>query len=336
MQVAVAILNWNGKSWLEQFLSNVVENSPEATVYVIDNASTDDSISYIEKEFPSVEIIQLDKNYGFADGYNRGLAKISADYYILLNSDVQVSKDWINPIVSKMEANPNLAVCMPKIKSYNNPEYFEYAGAAGGFIDKFGYPFCNGRLFNTIEKDEGQYDEDYEIFWASGAALFVRSSVYQQLGGLDADFFAHMEEIDFCWRVKNAGYSIQYVHNSEIFHVGGGSLPKENPFKTYLNFRNNLYMLHKNLPNDFYKQIIFKRRLLDAISWLNFVCHFDFKNAKEVIHAHTEYKKEIPNLETKRSKIQQKTTHNEIYKKSVVWEYFVLRKKRILLKNLQK
>lgn len=336
MQVAVAILNWNGKSWLEKFLSNVVENSPEATIYVIDNASTDGSITYIQENFPSIGLIQLERNYGFAEGYNRGLEQIDEKYVVLLNSDVQVSFNWIHPIITKMEANPKLAVCMPKLKSYSNPEFFEYAGAAGGFIDKFGYPFCNGRLFNSIEKDLGQYDEDYEIFWASGAALFVRKSVYQELGGLDKDFFAHMEEIDFCWRVKNAGYSIQYVHNSEVFHVGGGSLPKENPMKTYLNYRNNLYMLHKNLPENSYKQIIFKRRLLDALSWFNFVLHFDFKNAKEIIHAHRDYKKEISNLEIKRTKNNQTTIHNEMYQKSIVWAYFVMRKQRIIIKNLQK
>ncbi len=336
MQVAVAILNWNGKSWLEKFLSNVVENSPEAKIYVIDNASTDDSIVYLQEKFPTVSLIQLEQNYGFAEGYNRGLEQIDEKYVVLLNSDVQVSPNWIQPIITKMEANPKLAVCMPKLKSYYNPEYFEYAGAAGGFIDKFGYPFCHGRLFNSIEKDCGQYDEDYEIFWASGAALFVRRSVFQELGGLDKDFFAHMEEIDFCWRVKNVGYSIQYVHNSEVFHVGGGSLPKENPMKTYLNFRNNLYMLHKNLPNNSYKQIIFKRRLLDGLSWINFILHFDFKNAKEIIHAHREYKKEIPTLEIKRAKHKQTTTHNEMYQKSIVWAYFVMRKQRIIIKNLQK
>lgn len=329
MQIAVAILNWNGKSWLEKFLTNVIENSPEATVYVIDNASTDTSISFLQENFPQIPIIQLDKNYGFAEGYNRGLAQIQADYFVLLNSDVQVSKNWISPIVEKMKENPNLAVCMPKLKAFYNQEYFEYAGAAGGFIDKFGYPFCHGRLFNSIEKDDGQYNQDCEIFWASGAALFVKSSIYRDLGGLDKDFFAHMEEIDFCWRVKNAGYSIQYIHNSEIFHVGGGSLPKENPFKTYLNFRNNLYMLHKNLPDNCYKSIIFKRQLLDAISWLNFVLHFDFKNAKEIVHAHKEYRRAIPELEEKRALAPTKKIHQEMYNKSIVWAYFVLRKKRI-------
>lgn len=330
MQIAVAILNWNGKSWLEKFLSNVVENSPEATVYVIDNASTDDSIPFLETNFPQVPIIKLEKNFGFAEGYNQGLAQIQADYFVLLNSDVQVSKNWISPIITKMEANENLAVCMPKLKSFTNPECFEYAGAAGGFIDKFGYPFCHGRLFDSIEKDNGQYEQDCEIFWASGAALFVKSFVYKQLGGLDKDFFAHMEEIDFCWRVKNTGYSIQYIHNSEVFHVGGGSLPKENPFKTYLNFRNNLFMLHKNLPDECYKNIIFKRRVLDAISWLNFVLHFDFKNAKEIIHAHKDYHKAIPILEEKRKSISTKKIHNEMYPKSIVWEHFATRKKTIL------
>ncbi|MBR4691004.1 MAG: glycosyltransferase family 2 protein [Bacteroidales bacterium] len=329
MEIAVAILNWNGKSWLEKFLSNVVVNSPEATVYVIDNASTDDSIPFVQLNFPQVPIIQLDKNYGFAEGYNQGLAHIEADYFILLNSDVEVTPKWITPIIEKMEANPRLAVCMPKLKSFHNPDFFEYAGAAGGFIDKYGYPFCHGRLFDSIEKDEGQYDNDCEIFWASGAALFVKANIYKELGGLDKDFFAHMEEIDFCWRVKNAGYSIQYIHNSEVFHVGGGSLPKENPFKTFLNFRNNLFMLHKNLPDDCYKTIIFKRRLLDAVSWLNFMVHLDFKNAKEIIHAHKEYRRAISTLNEKRKQIPSKRIHPEMYSKSIVWAFFVAHKKRI-------
>ncbi|MBP5724808.1 MAG: glycosyltransferase family 2 protein [Bacteroidales bacterium] len=329
MEIAVAILNWNGKSWLEKFLSNVVVNSPEATVYVIDNASTDDSIPFVQLNFPQVPIIQLDKNYGFAEGYNQGLAHIEADYFVLLNSDVEVTPKWITPIIEKMEANPRLAVCMPKLKSFHNPDFFEYAGAAGGFIDKYGYPFCHGRLFDSIEKDEGQYDNDCEIFWASGAALFVKANIYKELGGLDKDFFAHMEEIDFCWRVKNAGYSIQYIHNSEVFHVGGGSLPKENPFKTFLNFRNNLFMLHKNLPDDCYKTIIFKRRLLDAVSWLNFMAHLDFKNAKEIIHAHKEYRRAISTLNEKRKQIPSKRIHPEMYSKSIVWAFFVAHKKRI-------
>ncbi len=329
MEIAVTILNWNGKSWLEKFLSNVVVNSPEATVYVIDNASTDDSIPFVQLNFPQVPIIQLDKNYGFAEGYNQGLAHIEADYFVLLNSDVEVTPKWITPIIEKMEANPRLAVCMPKLKSFHNPDFFEYAGAAGGFIDKYGYPFCHGRLFDSIEKDEGQYDNDCEIFWASGAALFVKANIYKELGGLDKDFFAHMEEIDFCWRVKNAGYSIQYIHNSEVFHVGGGSLPKENPFKTFLNFRNNLFMLHKNLPDDCYKTIIFKRRLLDAVSWLNFMVHLDFKNAKEIIHAHKEYRRAISTLNEKRKQIPSKRIHPEMYSKSIVWAFFVAHKKRI-------
>ena len=332
--VAVAILNWNGKSWVEKFLPNVIENSPEATVYIIDNHSNDDSIEFLKNNFPQTPLIILEKNYGFAEGYNRGLEKITADYYVLLNSDVQVGKNWIPPIIAEMENDENLAVCMPKLKSYYNPEYFEYAGAAGGFIDTFGYPFCNGRLFDTIEKDGGQYEEDYDIFWASGAALFVKSSVYKEIGGLDKDFFAHMEEIDFCWRVKNAGYRIKYIHNSEVFHVGGGSLPKENPFKTYLNYRNNLFMLHKNLPDNCYKSIIFKRRLLDALSWFNFILHGDFKNAKEIIHAHNEYKLAIPVLNKKREVSPSKKLHKEIYPHSIVWAYFIKRKKRISMPQL--
>lgn len=327
--VAVAILNWNGKSWLEKFLPNVIENSPEATVYIIDNHSTDDSIEFLQNNFPQTPLVILNNNYGFAEGYNRGLREILADYYVLLNSDVYVEKQWIQPIITEMEKHENLAVCMPKIKSYYNPECFEYAGAAGGFIDTFGYPFCNGRLFDTIEEDEGQYEHDYEIFWASGAALFVKSEIYKKVGGLDKDFFAHMEEIDFCWRVKNAGYSIKYIHNSEVYHVGGGSLPKENPFKTYLNYRNNLFMLHKNLPDNCYKSLIFQRQLLDAISWFNFVLHGNFKNAKEIIHAHKEYKRAIPLLNEKRKAAPLKAMHKEIYPHSIVWAYFIQRKKRI-------
>lgn len=327
-RIAVAILNWNGKSWLEKFLASVIDNSPEATVYVIDNASSDDSVQFLADKFPQTPIIQLSENYGFAEGYNKGFEQINAEYYILLNSDIQVGKNWISPVIAKMDADENLAACMPKIKSFYKPEYFEYAGAAGGFIDKYGYPFCHGRLFDTVEKDEGQYEQDCEIFWATGAALFVRSSVYKQLGGIDKDFFAHMEEIDFCWRVKNAGYSIQYIHNSEVYHVGGGSLPKENPFKTYLNFRNNLYLLHKNIPESQLHSILFKRRILDVFSWLNFVLHFDFKNAKEVIHAHKDYRNAIPMLNEKRKTIHQQI-HKEMYQHSIVWEYFVKRTKSI-------
>lgn len=331
MKVAVAILNWNGKKWLEQFLPFVTMHSQTAEIYIIDNASTDDSINFLCQTYPHVKQIILDKNYGFAEGYNKGLAQIAADYYILLNSDVQPTSHWIEPIIQEMEKNPKLAICMPKIKSYSRPDFFEYAGAAGGYIDKFGYPFCRGRLFDYTEKDNGQYNTNKDIFWASGAALFVKSAIYKELGGLDGDFFAHMEEIDFCWRAKNAGYTIQCIYNSEILHVGGGSLPQNNPFKTYLNYRNNLYMLHKNLPSKSLKKTLFKRKLLDGLSWLNFIIHGDTANAKEIIHAHKDYRKAIPLLNNKRECIQQKELLTGIYQKSIIWQYFVLRKKTISL-----
>ena len=334
--VAIAILNWNGVTYLEKFLSNVIQNSvnENTKVYIIDNASTDTSIIYLEQNYPTVSIIQLDKNYGFAEGYNRGLAQINADIFVLLNSDVEVTPNWIEPIVTAMELDNNVAVCMPKIKSYLNKEYFEYAGAAGGFIDKYGYPFCNGRLFDKIEKDKGQYEKTREIFWASGAAMFIKSKVYNELNGLDNDFFAHMEEIDLCWRVKNRGYAILYIPLSTVFHVGGGTLPKANPFKTYLNFRNNLFLLHKNLPTNTKNKIIFTRKILDGIAFIKFLISLDFKNCNAILKAHIDYYKSIKKLDVSRNKLQNKITkqtHKEIYNKSIVLDYFVKRKQKITL-----
>lgn len=333
-QVAVVILNWNGLGFLKQFLQNVVANSVnESTqVYIVDNASTDGSVEYLQQNFSQLPCIILDKNYGFAAGYNKGLEQIQADYFILLNSDVEVTHNWITPIISYMEKDSNVAVCMPKIKSFSDKKYFEYAGAAGGFIDKYGYPFCQGRLFDSIEEDRGQYNLNREIFWSSGAAMFVRSSVYNLLGGLDADFFAHMEEIDFCWRVKNAGYSIMYISESEVYHVGGGTLPQTSPFKTYLNFRNNLFLLYKNLPQNMFYRTIFTRMLLDGVAYLKFAISLEFKNAKSVFKAHMHFYKALSTLKVKRKALQNtivKTNHSEIYPKSIVYKYFI-KKKRII------
>ena len=247
MRIAVVILNWNGKHMLEQFLPSVTAyTTGDAEVIIADNGSTDDSIAFLHDHYPTLRIIQLDKNYGFADGYNRALAQVDADYYVLLNDDVEVTPNWTAPVVEQMERNPRTAICQPKLLMYDQRDTFEYAGGAGGFLDKYGYPFCRGRLFTTLEKDHGQYDDPREIFWASGAAMFVRADVWKKLGGLDGEFFAHMEEIDFCWRAKNAGYRVEYCPLSTVYHVGGGTLPKSNPHKTYLNFRNNIAMLYKN------------------------------------------------------------------------------------------
>ena len=335
-KIAVVILNWNGRKFLEQFLPNVIQNSVNeyTTVYIIDNASTDSSIVFLQQKYPNIPCIILDKNYGFADGYNRGLQQIEADYFVLLNSDVEVTPNWIEPIITFMKADSNCAVCMPKLKSYQAKEYFEYAGAAGGFIDKYGYPFCDGRLFDSIEKDNGQYNEIKEIFWGSGAALFVKSKIFQELGGLDANFFAHMEEIDFCWRVKNAGYSIYYIPSSIVYHVGGGTLPQSNPFKTYLNFRNNLFLLYKNLPKNKLHSTIFIRKLFDGVAFIKFLVSFDFANCKAIWNAHMDYYKALPMLKEKRKELEKvlvQSKHSQIYTKSIVVQYFIKRKKAIAL-----
>ncbi len=245
MNIAVVILNWNGQKLLEQFLPSIIQYSPEATIYVADNASTDHSVTFIAKEYPSVKIIRNKKNYGFAQGYNQALQEVNADIYALVNSDIEVTQNWLHPIIKTFENNSNVAVVQPKILDYKNKSKFEYAGAAGGFIDKYGYPYCRGRVFETVENNLDQYNDNVEIFWASGACFFIRSNVYKLLKGFDDDFFAHQEEIDLCWRIKNKGYSIIYNAQTTVYHVGGATLDKANPKKTYLNFRNSLLMLVK-------------------------------------------------------------------------------------------
>lgn len=248
MKIAIAILNYNGKNWLEKFLPNVLEFSDNANIYVIDNASTDHSIPFIEKYFPTVKLIKNKENTGFADGYNQGLKSIDEEIYCLLNSDVQVTENWISPIMKLFEKNKEIAAIQPKIRSFEDEKFFEFAGAGGGMIDNLGYPFCRGRLFNNLEEDKGQYDDETEIFWASGCAFFIRRKDFWNMNGFDARFFAHQEEIDLCWRLKNSGRKIFYCGKSTVFHVGGGTLNKQSAFKTYLNFRNNLTMLLKNTP----------------------------------------------------------------------------------------
>lgn len=290
--VAVIILNWNGEALLQEFLPKVIATTSEklADIIVADNGSTDNSVEFIEKEFPNVKLLKFTENYGFAEGYNQAIAQTRYKYTILLNSDAASKEGWIEPIYEYMEAHPQTGACQPKLLSYTTPDEFEYAGASGGFIDKNGYPYCRGRLFSTVEKDNGQYDDICSIFWATGAALAVRSDLYLKVGGLDKLFFAHMEEIDLCWRILLAGYDIKVIPQSIVYHLGGGSLPASNPRKTYLNFRNNLLLLHKNLPDSTRSRKLFVRRLYDTIAWAKFVATLDFKNANAILKAHNDFR----------------------------------------------
>lgn len=290
--VAVIILNWNGEALLQEFLPKVIATTNEklADIIVADNGSTDNSVKLIESEFPNVKLLKFTENYGFAEGYNQAIAQTRYKYTILLNSDAASKEGWIEPIYEYMEAHPQTGACQPKLLSYTTPDEFEYAGASGGFIDKNGYPYCRGRLFSTVEKDKGQYDDICSIFWATGAALAVRSDLYLKVGGLDKLFFAHMEEIDLCWRILLAGYDIKVIPQSIVYHLGGGSLPASNPRKTYLNFRNNLLLLHKNLPDSTRSRKLFVRRLYDTIAWAKFVATLDFKNANAILKAHNDFR----------------------------------------------
>ncbi|CAN5574761.1 glycosyltransferase family 2 protein [soil metagenome] len=292
MKIAVVILNWNGRNLLRQFLPSVIRNSGVAEIVVADNASTDDSCELLRKEFPGVRQILNKRNLGFAGGYNEALKNIQADYFILLNSDVEVTPGWIVPVIEMMEHDLSIAAAQPKILSHADPGSFEYAGAAGGFIDKYGYPFCRGRIFDRIEKDNGQYDDAKRIFWATGACMFVRSSTFYEAKGFDETFFAHMEEIDLCWRLQKAGGTIWYCPQSSVLHVGGGTLNKSNPHKTYLNFRNNLLMLYKNLPLKEFNKVYRFRMSFDFIAALKFVAGTGkLADTKAVLRAHSDFRK---------------------------------------------
>ena len=328
-KVAVVILNWNGVRFLEQFLPSVINSTyTNMELIVGDNASTDESIEFIKSKFPSVRIITNCNNYGFAEGYNRILKQVEADYYILLNSDVEVSRDWIEPVIQLMEADENIAVAQPKILSYTNKNQFEYAGAAGGYLDFLGYPFCRGRIFDFVEPDQGQYDDVSEIFWASGAALFIKREKWLEVNGFDSDFFAHMEEIDLCWRLKNKGYRIIYCPNSRVYHVGGGTLNAESPYKTYLNFRNNLILLQKNLSFSRSFITISLRFWLDFISLIKFIIDGKPKHAISISKAHFYF---LGNLfkNIKKSELIDISNFNNkgLYKRSIVWQYFIRKKK---------
>lgn len=292
-QVAVIILNWNGRALLEEYLPQVLATTDQAIadVIVADNGSTDGSVELLRSSFPQVQVLEFSENYGFAEGYNRAIAATMYPYTVLLNSDVATSGGWINALHSFMESHPEAGACQPKILSYTDRSRFEYAGASGGFIDRNGFPYCRGRILATVEEDRGQYDDPIPVFWASGAALMVRSQLYVDAGGLDRDFFAHMEEIDLCWRILLAGYTIYAVPQGVVYHLGGGSLPASNPRKTYLNFRNNLLLLHKNLPDTTRSGALLRRRLLDTVAWAKFVATFDFDNAGAVWRAHRDFRR---------------------------------------------
>lgn len=332
-KTAIVILNWNGAKMFHIFLPSVIQHSTSENTEIIvaDNGSTDSSVVFLKQNFPSVKIIELKENFGFAEGYNRALQQVDADYFVLLNSDVKVTPNWIESCIHLFESDKKLAAIQPKILSFNDPELFEYAGAAGGFIDKFGYPFCRGRLLNRVETDEGQYNQPSNIFWASGACMFVRSSAFQTAGGFDGDFWAHMEEIDLCWRMKSLGYKIQYQPDGVVYHLGGGTLSYESPKKVYLNFRNNLFMLFKNLPKHQFKRIFLARMVLDGVAAVKFILGFNFREFWAVAKAHASFYRNLTKLIEKRKQIQHQIIvkeHNEVYSKSIMWKFFIQKKRR--------
>ncbi len=341
INTAVVILNWNGKKYLEQFLPALTKytNNPDTEIIIADNNSTDDSIDFLNQSYPELKIIELNKNYGFTGGYNRALQQIKAKYYVLVNSYIEVTKNWLAPLIELMDSDDKIAACQPKIKAYHQKNYFEYAGASGGFIDQFGYPFCRGRILDTLEKDTGQYNEIREVFWATGACMVVRADMFHQFGGFDDDFFAHMEEIDLCWRFKNSGYKIFVQPKSEVYHVGGGTLPVS-PFKLYLNYRNSLFLLYKNLPKRKLFTTIFARMILDGLSAFIFLAKLSFQNFNAVLKAHAQFYQSLKKLRLKRKMILSNKTvkkHPEMFQGSIVVNYFI-RKKRFFtqLKELNR
>lgn len=322
-KTAVVILNWNGTKLLQQFLPSVLQYSGDATIYVADNASSDTSIAVLKNEFPSVKIIENSGNYGFAKGYNEALKCVEEPYYALVNSDIEVTENWLQPIETIFNNEPNTAIIQPKLLNYKKETHFEYAGAAGGFIDKYGFPFCRGRIFDTLEEDLGQYDTETEIFWATGACFFIRKEVFRSLQGFDGDFFAHQEEIDLCWRANNVGHTIKYCPTSVVYHVGGATLNEANPMKTFLNFRNSLLMLTKNLPKEKLIPIIFIRLCLDGIAGIQFLFKGKATHTFAILKAHF-YFYHLIGRNLKKRNNSQKTDY--YYTKSIVWNYFVQKK----------
>ena len=325
-QTAVVILNYNGAGMLRRFLPSVIKYSSEASIYGADNGSSDESCDVVRNEFPAVKLMVLDHNYGFAEGYNRALAQVDEEYAVLLNSDVEVTRGWLSPMTQFLDSNPEVAACQPKLLSFKQKDFFEYAGAAGGFIDKWGYTFCRGRIFNTVERDSGQYDDTTDVFWATGAALMIRNEVYKNNGGLDGRFFAHMEEIDLCWRLRSRGYRIACVPQSHVYHVGGATLKKENPQKTYLNFRNNLLMIYKNAPDCQLKKIMLFRKVFDNVAALKFLASGDYAAFKAVRKARRDFKAMRSGYDKARAenmKLAVTTRIPEVLKSSILYKYYL-------------
>ncbi|MEI6866690.1 glycosyltransferase family 2 protein [Flavicella sp.] len=322
MKIAVVILNWNGKKLLEQFLPSIIKFSKNADIYIADNASTDKSISFVKKKFPVINIISNPENGGYAKGYNDALKKIDAPLYALVNSDVEVTENWLQPILQEFKNNPKTAIVQPKILDYKNKDKFEYAGAAGGYLDLLGYPYCRGRIFNVLEKDKGQYNDTSLINWASGACFFIKSEIYHQLNGFDEDYFAHQEEIDLCWRASNLGYDIKYVGTSTIYHIGGATLDESNSYKTFLNFRNSLYSLVKNLPSNKVFVFVLLRMILDAIAGFRFILQGRLSHMIAIIKSHFSF---YGNLRKMLSKRTFKHNNLKYYNTtSIVWSHFIL------------
>ena len=323
MRVGIAILNWNGVNLLKSHLKGVVDKSQDSTIYIIDNNSDDDSLEFVKQNFPQVKLISLDKNYGFAEGYNIGIQQVKEDYICIINNDIEVTKDWLEPIKERLNNYPN-SIIQPKILDINNADYFEYAGAAGGFIDKYGYPYCRGRIFDTIEKDKNQY-QDNEIFWSSGACMFVSKKIFIELGGFDKIFFAHMEEIDFCWRAFNHGYNVHFISSSKVYHEGAATI-KINSKKTYLNYRNSLFMLTKNLPLDGLISTLTIRLIMDVLSSFRFLIRGEITNFLSVYKAHLVYFIKVKKLLSTRNNNINKPNYFKI--NSIVYKYFILGKKK--------
>ena len=325
IDIAVVILSWNGIEWIKTFLPTIIDKSSNANIYVADNASTDGTVDYIKENFTNVNVIQNYSNEGYAKGYNDALKNLNEKYFVLINSDIEVTDNWLNPIIDLMEDNIDIAACQPKILDYNFRNKFEYAGASGGYIDTLGYPYCRGRIFSDLEEDSNQYDDIKEVFWASGACLFVRSEHFKEVNGFDNDFFAHQEEIDLCWRLKNSGYKVMVNPQSVVYHVGGGTLNSTSPFKTYLNFRNNLFMLYKNLP--FLKLLLtlLLRLPLDGIAAITFLKKEDgIGHLFSILRAHLIFYISIPLLAIKRSKINRKRKDSGISNFSILFKYYAL------------
>ena len=328
-KAAIVILNYNGRNFLERFLPSVINYSPPHTVYVADSASTDDSVPWMRANYPQVHLLPLSINQGYAGGYNRALAEIKAEYYILLNSDVEVTEGWLEPLLQLLDKNPNIAACQPKVLAFHDKTQFEYAGAAGGYMDWLGYAYCRGRIFDHCETDRGQYDTTVPVFWASGACFVVRAELFHKMGGFDEDFFAHMEEIDLCWRLHLGGYDVYCCPQSVVYHVGGGTLPPSSPFKTYLNYRNSLAMLYKNLPARSRWKILLFRLILDGVSAVRFLPKGQWQDIWAIVRAHFKFYAWLGGaLPAKRKKIIQEigpikdSQSLPISPKSIIWAYF--------------